>query len=51
MGGHFQPLRIDSVANDGDSQCPKGAVKFKVLLRTAMDAYVMVLFQRVIDTA
>ncbi|CZT18356.1 uncharacterized protein RCC_04200 [Ramularia collo-cygni] len=53
IGGHFQPIRIDqilSVATDDDvDKCPKNHIKYEVLIRTGMDAYVMVFAQRVLD--
>lgn len=53
LGGHFQPLRMDnifSVATAGDiDKCAEGHVKYELLLRTGMDAYVMVFSQRAVD--
>lgn len=52
MGGHVQPIRMDhiiSVARPDDNDCAPGQVKYELVLRTGMDAYVMVFFQRVVD--
>lgn len=53
MGAHFQPIRMDHIfslvgPSDPDG-CSEAGVKYEMVIRTGLDAYVMVFFQRVVD--